>query len=306
MTGPARIAGAAVLATLSMPAPAAAAGACEAAKHSSARRDAARERRAPLIVGDSTMLLATPHLGRLGIEADARGCRQVGAGIELLRARRRAHTLPTVAVLALGANGATRDSAIRSALRILGPYRVLGLVTPSRAGSGSTAPMRRAARRHPERVVLIDWQRHGRRRGGGILAGDGLHVSDRGARVFAAFVRRRLEPFIGPPRRLRVPASATGAHPCGAIRRRGRTLDVLVVRGAARLLCARARRLARARAFAGIHGWRYYDFRRSGRRPWSDVYVRADRRIVVVTRPARRAPAPPPPPAAGSPPAPAA
>ena len=76
------------------------------------------------------------------------------AGIDLLRARRRAGTLPAVAVLALGANGAIGERAIRRALRVIGPFRVLGLVTPSRVGSGSTAAMRRAARRHPDRVVV--------------------------------------------------------------------------------------------------------------------------------------------------------
>ncbi len=303
MSRAAWIAVVAVPALLVPAAPAAAVGACETVERAGARHDPGRLRRAPLVVGDSTMLLAAPYLGRLGLEADARGCRQVGAGIELLRARRRAHTLPTVAVLALGANGAISAREIRRALRVMGPFRVLGLVTPSRAGSGSTAAMRRAARRYPDRVVLVDWERFGRRRGGAIFAGDGLHVSDRGARIFAAFVRRRLDPFLRPPRALRVAATEAGARPCGAVRRRGRALDVLVLRGGTRLLCLRARRLARAPAYAGIRGWRYYDYRRSGGRPWSDVFVRADRRIVVVTRPAR--PAPPAPPA-GSPPGPAA
>ncbi|HUR84635.1 MAG TPA: hypothetical protein VMY78_04760 [Solirubrobacteraceae bacterium] len=300
MSRAAWIAVVAVPALLVPAAPAAAVGACETVERAAARHDPSRLRRAPLVVGDSTMLLAAPYLGRLGLEADARGCRQVEAGIDLLRSRRRARALPAVAVLALGANGAISARAIGRALRVMGPFRVLGLVTPSRVGSGSTGAMRRAARRYPDRVMLIDWERFGRRRGGGIFAGDGLHVSDRGARIFAAFVRRRLEPFFGPPRALRIPATDAGARPCGVVRSRGRALDVLVVRGGTRLLCLRARRLARAPAYAGIRGWRYYDYRRSGRRPWSDVYVRADRGIVVVTRAARPAP---PTPAAGSPPA---
>jgi hypothetical protein len=285
------------------PAPVGAVGACETVRHARARHDSARVRRAPLIVGDSTMLLATPYLARLGIEADARGCRQLEAGIELLAARRRAHALPVVAVLALGANGAIGAGAIARALRILGPYRVLGLVTPSHAGAGSTAAMRRAARRLPERIVLLDWQAHSRR-ARGVFAGDGLHVSDHGARVFAAFVRRRLEPFVGPPPSLRVPVSATGARSCGSVRRRGRMLDVLIVRGGPGALCAFARRVVQANGLRGIPRWHYYDYRHSGRRPWSDVYVRADRRVIVVTQQARLAPAPAPVP--DIPPAPAA
>jgi hypothetical protein len=279
------VAAAAVLAVAAPAPPAFAVGACETVARAGARHDASRARRAPLIVGDSTMLLATKYIGPLGIEADARGCRQFEAGVDLLAARRRAHTLPTVAVLALGANGAISARAVSRALRVVGPYRVLGLVTPARLGAGSTAALRRAARRHPDRVVLLDWQAHGHR-SGGVFAGDGLHVSDHGARVFARFVRRRLEPFVGPPRSLRVPASARGARPCGSVRRRGRSLDVLIARGSPRLLCAPARRVARAHGLRGIRGWHYYDYRHSGRRPWTDVYVRADRRVVVVTTPA--------------------
>jgi hypothetical protein len=291
-------AGAVALAALWTAAPAGAVGACDAARHARARDDAARERRAPLVVGDSTMLLATPYLGRLGLEADARGCRRLEAGVALLAARRRAGTLPAVAVLALGANGSIGDRTIRRALRVLGPSRVLGLVIPTRPGSGSAAAMRRAARRHPDRVMVIDWQRHSRR-GRGWFAGDGLHVSDRGARAFAAHVRRRLDPFVGPPRSLRIPSTAAGARACGPLRRGGRALEVLVVRGRSRVACARARRLARTPPLAAIRGWRPYDFRRSGRRPWSAVYVRADRRVVVVTRPPRPARSP----SAESPPA---
>jgi hypothetical protein len=98
--------------------------------------------------------------------------------------------------------------------------------------------------------------------------------------VFARFVRRRLAPFFA-PRVLRVPRTPVGATTCGRVR----GLEVLVVRGADRVSCARARALTRARALAGITGWRYYDWRRAGRRPWNAVYVRADRKIIVTTRP---------------------
>lgn len=190
-----RVGGATLLAVLA--AGAAPAAACDVRKVARAHKDPSRLVRAPLIVGDSTMLLATPYLGARGVEADARGCRQLDKGIDLLAARRRAGTLPRVAVLALGSNGAIGAAPIRRALRVIGRDRALGLVTPARVGSGSVAAMRRAARRYPDRVVLIDWMRYSRGRGG-VFAGDGLHVSDRGARLFAGFVRRRLEPFFAP------------------------------------------------------------------------------------------------------------
>lgn len=267
---------------------AAPAQACDATRVARAQRDPARAVRPPLIVGDSTMILAVPHLARLGIEADARGCRQLGQGIAILAARRRTATLPPVAVLALGSNGAIGDGAIARALRLLGPRRVLGLVTPRHVGAGSDGALRRAAARYPERVVLIDWRRFSAGHGGW-FAGDGLHVDDSGARAFAGHVRRRLEPFFA-PRGLRVPPRASAAaRACGRVLRGGRALNVLVLRGATRLLCARARQLVRARALAGIAGWRYYDWARSGRRPWTAVYVRRDRRVIVATvRPAAR------------------
>ncbi len=282
------LAGAALVAALIAAAPA---QACDVRKTARVQKPASGTPRPPLIVGDSTMLLATPYLGARGIEADARGCRQLPKGVDLLASRRHAGRLPRVAVLALGANGSIGDGQIRRALRIVGPARVLGLVTPTHPGSGSADAMRRAAARHPDRVLLIDWARHSRGHGRW-FAGDGLHVGYEGARAFADLVRRRLDPFF-PPRALRVPdAPSAGAKPCGTVLRRGAGLEVLVVRGAARVTCARARGLVRSRSLGGIDGWRYYDWRRAGRRTWTAVLVRRDRRIVVVARPPVRAPAP--------------
>jgi len=264
--------------------------ACDVGKTSRASKRVPRQARAPFIVGDSTMLLATPYLGRKGIQADARGCRQMYAGVKLLAARRHARTLPSVVLLALGSNGPVSGSAIRKALRIIGRRRVLGLVTPRDAGHGPSSAMRRAARRFPHSVLLVDWQRYSSARGRGWFAGDGLHVTYNGAAAFASFVRRRLEPFIGPPRSLKVPSRATGARTCGRLRRNGRALDVLVVRGLARVTCGRARTLVARPPLRGIDHWRYYDWHRSGRRVWSDVYVREDRRAIVVARAPGRGP----------------
>lgn len=270
----------AALALLAAPATA---GACNAGKKAGAKHSAARKARAPFIIGDSTMILAAPYLGQRGIEADARGCRQMSAGIQLLRSRRSAGTLPSVAVLALGANGAVDSGAISRALSAVGRTRVLGLVTPRNSASSASA-MRRAARNHPHRVLLIDWVGYSGGRAGW-FAGDGLHVSDSGARGFATLVRRKLEPFIGPPRSLKVPGGVgSEGKACGQLRRAGTRLDVFVIRGADRVACARARHLVRIGTLRRIGGWRAYDFQHSGRKPWSDIYVRRDRRIIVASR----------------------
>src|SRR3954454_2685612 len=81
--------------------------------------------RAPLIIGDSTMIFAAPYLGRRGLEADAKGCRQFGEGVAMLAARRRHHNLPDVAILALGANGPIAQATMARALRVMGKHRVL-------------------------------------------------------------------------------------------------------------------------------------------------------------------------------------
>ena len=113
------------------------------------------------MVGDSTLILAAPKLGALGLEADARGCRQFTAGVALLRQRRDAGTLPRVVVLALGANGPISDSAMGAALKAVGRNRVLALVT-ARRSPASDRQMYAAAHRHRNRVLLIDWVAHQR------------------------------------------------------------------------------------------------------------------------------------------------
>ena len=98
-----------------------------------------RTRHVPLILGDSVMIFAVPALARLGFDADARGCRQVPEALDILRARRRAHALPHLVVLALGTNGYVTPGDIGAVLSLPGPHRVLGLVTPRETGGGSSS-----------------------------------------------------------------------------------------------------------------------------------------------------------------------
>lgn len=153
----------------------------------------------PLAIGDSVMLGAVPQLARAGLEVNTRGCRQMSEGLRLLRARRRSF-LPSRVVLALGANWSVRFGQIRAALRIVGPRRLLVLVTPRETGGGESGDawaMRRAARRFPRRVRLLDWARRSRGRGGW-FAGDGLHLSFAGARAYARLLGRATR--MRPPR----------------------------------------------------------------------------------------------------------
>jgi hypothetical protein len=156
-----------------------------------AKRTRSAHGAAPLVVGDSTLLIAANRLASRGISADAMGCRAFDAGLSILSARRHGGTLPRLAVLALGSNGTVTGSQIGRALAITGPKRVLGLVTPVNNASAAAA-MHRAARRHPQRVLLIDWARRSAGHGSWFI--DGLHPSHPGAGKLARLIEQRVAP----------------------------------------------------------------------------------------------------------------
>ena len=168
--------------------------------------------RAPLAIGDSTMLLALPALSREGFAGNAHGCRQYPEALGLLSELRRAGQLPRLVVIALGANGEVSDGEIDRALRILGHDRLLVLVTPRElgGGSGSDAQLVRVeGRRHPQRIRVLDWVAYSAGHPGWFEP-DGLHPSPGGAAALARLIGR-VHPLAAPPRSVPVPS-------CGAAR----------------------------------------------------------------------------------------
>jgi hypothetical protein len=162
--------------------------------------------RPPLVIGDSTMIFAVPYIARHGMQANARGCRQWREGMDILRRRKSAGSLPHLVVMALGANWVITRSDIEAAVRVLGPKRVLGLVVPREEGGGTSSDaynVRRAGRRHRNRVKVLDWPRYSSRHGGW-FSGDGLHMSYNGAAAFAKLVAT-LKPFAPWPKSRRKP-----------------------------------------------------------------------------------------------------
>jgi hypothetical protein len=112
-------------------------------------------------------------------------CRQMGQGLALLRTR--GSDLPHIVVLALGTNGEVTPQDIDTALSIVGPERILALVTPHGSVVPSSAEIiRAAAASHPGRIVLLDWDRlvsgHA-----AWLAPDGVHLG--GSAGIAAFAQ---------------------------------------------------------------------------------------------------------------------
>ena len=132
------------------------------------------------------MLGAAQQLRRRGFEVDVRGCRQMSEGLRLLASR----PLPGVVLLALGTNWTVTTSQIRAALRILGPERVLGLVTPPEVGgvaSSDQRVMRAAGRRWPLRVKVLDWVAYS---SGHAWTWDGMHLRPEGANAYARLLSR--------------------------------------------------------------------------------------------------------------------
>jgi hypothetical protein len=172
---------------------------CGNAKHASPTRRIAGSR-APLIIGDSVVLGAVAQIAAEGFEVDTRGCRQISEGLGILASRKRAKTLPHFVVLALGTNGYIRAGDIREALRILGPDRILGLVTPRELGGGESSDaraIRAAGRRFPDRIRVLDWVRFSAGEGGW-FAGDGIHLGPSGARGLARLLREALPLAVAP------------------------------------------------------------------------------------------------------------
>jgi hypothetical protein len=155
--------------------------------------------RAPLIVGDSVLLGAIPQVAHEGYEVNTHGCRQWTEGDAVVRAHKHAGVLPHEVVMFLGADWTVSRAQIAETLHLIGSQRVLGLVTPREVGGGGSSDaehMRRAAKAHPTRIVLLDWVRYTRHRNRW-FAPDGLHLGIGGAQGLAHFLRRAL-PYAAP------------------------------------------------------------------------------------------------------------
>lgn len=138
------------------------------------------------------MLLALPNLSRAGFQVDARGCRQWSEGMRVIRSYKRRGRLPHLVVMALGADWIITRGDIERALRVLGPKRVLGLVTPRELGGGTSSDadtVRKAWAAHTRRIVLLDWVRYSAGKGSWFQP-DGLHLTFAGAAAYAQLIAK--------------------------------------------------------------------------------------------------------------------
>jgi hypothetical protein len=146
----------------------------------------------PLAIGDSVMIAAARRLAHSGFEVDAREGRFMRSALRILRTRRRTDRRPRVVVVALGTNFPATFREIRRALVLLGPGRVLAMVTPRRSYRAlDSSAVRRAARAYPGRVRVLDWARYSAPHAGWFWS-DGTHLRPAGARGYARLLRGAL------------------------------------------------------------------------------------------------------------------
>lgn len=115
--------------------------------------------KAPLLIGDSVVGFAMPKLQKVGYRINAQGCRTFPRGIKALEQEARERKLPKLIVFELGTAGNVKPSHIQKVLKIIGPDRRLGLVTPRvfLGGIDPDAADYHAAAAADPRVFTIDW-----------------------------------------------------------------------------------------------------------------------------------------------------
>ena len=167
---------------------------CGGVETAKPRRNVNPGGKAPLAIGDSVMLLAVRSLGRIGYQANARGCRAWDEGLSVMRKYKRDDRLPHLVTIALGADWVISKQDIRRALRIAGKRRVLALVTPRESGGGQgadAANIRWAYRTFSKRVMLLDWVKYSRGHRSWFQP-DGLHLTFSGAAAYTKLMGKAL------------------------------------------------------------------------------------------------------------------
>lgn len=177
-----------------------------------AKRNPNPKGRPPLAIGDSTMLLPIPDLNRVGYSVDARGCRGFRQSVNVARQLRKQRRLPHLVVINAYGNKGVDAGLIRLALKVLGPNRVLGLVTTYDADTGAppapdTDVLFAAAEKYPNRIAVLDWVEYSlpHHQSGDWFLPDLFHPNFAGAAAYAKFLARLFPlaregrfPLLGP------------------------------------------------------------------------------------------------------------
>jgi hypothetical protein len=171
-----------------------------------------------LALGDSVLYDAARPLSEVGFHVNAMVCRTMAQGITWLEAH--ARNLPLLVVVELGTNGAVSAGQIEQLLTILGPERLLALVTPH-GGNAPYAPAlyRSAATHFAGRIEVLDWDRLGARHPEWFAA-DGIHLAGpAGIEALARLIASALTGLGGPVTTPAAAAPSTTIQPATATAR---------------------------------------------------------------------------------------
>jgi hypothetical protein len=172
---------------------------CKKVHRGKAKIDPNPRGRAPLAIGDSTMILPIPNLNAMGYSVNARGCRGFREGINTAAKLKAKHHLPHLVLINAYGNGGVNLGLVAEALDVLGKKRVLGLITAYNADTGEppapdTDVLFKAARRYPHRIFVLDWVSYSRAHHaveptpGAWFLPDLFHPNFTGAEAFAQFL----------------------------------------------------------------------------------------------------------------------
>ena len=122
-------------------------------------------KKAPLAIGDSTMLLPIPDLTEAGFNVNAKGCRGFRQSVLVMRRYERKGRLPHMIVIGAYSNGGVNPGLIDFAVETAGKNRVIVLLTQYDADTGEppaadTGVIRRAQKRYPRQIAVMDWVGH--------------------------------------------------------------------------------------------------------------------------------------------------
>ena len=176
---------------------------CKKIHSGTAQIDPNTKGRAPVAIGDSTMILPIPNLDAVGYSVNARGCRGFRESINIAARLKAKHRLPHLVLINAYGNGGVNPGLISQALDVIGRKRVLGLVTAYNADTGEppapdTNILFRAAKEHRHRIFVLDWVNYSLSHHtveptpGAWFLPDLFHTNYTGAQAYADFLAEAL------------------------------------------------------------------------------------------------------------------
>jgi hypothetical protein len=176
---------------------------CKKVHRGKAKMDPNPKGRAPVAIGDSTMILPIPNLDAVGYSVNARGCRGFKEAVNTAAKLKAKHHLPHLVLINSYGNGGVNPGLISDALKVLGKKRVLGLITTYDADTGDapaadTNVLFKSARQYPHRIFVLDWVKYSRPHHaaeptpGAWFLPDLFHPNFTGADAYAQFLAQAL------------------------------------------------------------------------------------------------------------------